>query len=339
MRQQGTTYDDLKKALEKNSFSPVYLFHGREDFLVDEAAELVIAAALTDESREFNLDIMHGSDADVRDVVSHASSFPMMSDRRVVVVRDFDRLAGKELLASYVERPSPTTCLVLLSAKPDFRRKPYVVVKKHGTVVEFEPLYDSQVPGWITDRVRQQGRNIDSEAASVLAAYVGNSMREIQTELDKLYLFATGKATMTEEDVRSVVGMSREYNVFELQRAIGAKDHRRSTEILEHMLDVGESGVMIAAMLTKYFSTLLKLIDVRQRGLPPQETAKTVGIHPYSLKDYQAALAQYSLRDIECSFSLLVDADRALKLSAEPRDVMHALVVQLLGETQTAHRL
>jgi len=121
---ENVTYDDLQAAMNQKRLSPVYLFYGEEDFLVDEAARRVVDVALPTEGREFNLEVIYGSETDGRDIVSRASSFPMMSDRRVVVVREMDKLVNKELLSNYIDHPLQTNCLVLLSAKPDFRKKP-----------------------------------------------------------------------------------------------------------------------------------------------------------------------------------------------------------------------
>ncbi|MEK9135813.1 MAG: DNA polymerase III subunit delta, partial [Bacteroidota bacterium] len=240
MAREEFTIEDLRLALSQKKLAPVYLFHGEEDFLAEEATDLIIKTALTPEQHGFNLDVVYGNDSDARDILSHASSFPMMADRRVVVVREFDKLANKELLSTYIEEPSPTTSLVLHSVKPDFRKKPYVTAKRTATVINFERIRDNQTAAWISRRVRQQGREIDAEASKILGAYVGTSLREIQNELDKLYIFIGEKKSIDVDDIRAVVGISKEFNVFELQNAIGAMNHARSTEILTRMLDVGE---------------------------------------------------------------------------------------------------
>ncbi|MBI4536122.1 MAG: DNA polymerase III subunit delta, partial [Ignavibacteriae bacterium] len=307
------TYETLHAALSRKEFSAVYLFHGAEDYLADQATDAVINSALTKEERGFNLDIMYGAEADARDIVSHASSFPMMSERRVVVVREFDRLGNKELLSHYIDSPSPTTCLILLSTKPDFRKKPYLTARRNGVEIEFKPLYDNQIPSWIGRRIKEQGRTIDPEACRLLAAYVGTSLREIQNEIDKLYIYVGEKTAITAEDISAVVGSSREFNVFELQKAIGAKDIRRSTEILERMLDSGESATMIIVMLTRYFNILWKLYDLRRRGATTQQMASEGGVNPYFLKEYLDVLTRFTLDEIEHSFELLAAADERLK--------------------------
>lgn len=331
MAKEGPTLDDLLAALGKKQFSPVYLFHGEEDFLIEEATEAVIDAALEPEQRGFNLDKMYGSDADPREVVSHASSFPMMAERRVVVVRDAEKLGQPELLASYIENPLASTSLVLTSAKPDFRRKPFVTAKKHAFVLECKPLWDNQIPSWVSRRVRKAGREIAPEAASLLPAYLGSSLRDIASALEKVYLYIGQRKHITSEDVAAVVGISREFSVFELQWAIGMKDTRKATELLQRMLKQGEQPVLMIAVLTKFFQTLWKLLDVRRRGVQGKEQYVQAGVYAYGEKYGQAA-NHFTMNEIEEAFIALAELDERLKTSAgDPHLLLQTFIVNVTG--------
>lgn len=335
-KQQGLTYEDLFAALSKKGFSPVYLLHGEEDLLIEEATDAILNAALTDDERGFNLDVLYGSEADTRDVVSHALSFPMMAERRVVVVRDADKLAQPEILANYIEHPSPSTCLVLTCAKPDFRKKPFVMARKNAFVVECKPLWENQVPAWITKRVKKDKRDIRQDAASMLAAYVGNSLRELSNELEKLYIYLGEKITIEVGDVTAVVGVSKEFTVFELQWAIGSKDTRKATEVMERMFEAGESPIMIVTMLTRFFQTLYKLHDVKRRGATGQQAFTQAGIFSFGERWAQAA-AKFSTRDIEDAFLSLSEVDERLKTSGgDPKLLMQMFIVDATKERQPA---
>jgi DNA polymerase-3 subunit delta len=253
----------------------------------------------------------------------------------VVIVRELDRLTNKELLETYLEQPSPTTCLILHTTKPDFRRKPYVTAKKHATVVKFDPIREYLVAGWITTRVKQQGREIDPEATKILAAYAGTSLREIQNELDKLYIFLGDRGLIVSDDIKAVVGTSKEYNIFELQNAIGTKNPARSTEILNRMLDAGESPILVIVMLTRYFAALWKLYDLRRKG--NTGLAHAIGVNPYFVKDYVSALENYSVSELERSFEVLAAADEQLKSTAiDPQQIMLNMVLNLIGQEVVA---
>ncbi len=337
MAKEGLTYDDLQAAITKKSFSPVYLFYGEEDFLIEEATETVLDAALTIDERGFNLDIMYGNEADARDIVSHASSFPMMAERRVVVVRDADKLGQLEILASYCEEPLPSTCLILACTKPDFRRKPFSTLKKTAFVIEFKPLWENQIASWISRRVKKDKREITSDAVTMLAAYVGTSLREIVNELEKLYIFLGEKKSITVDDVTAVVGVSKEFTVFELQWALGAKQTQRATEILEHMLDQGEQPVMMVAVLTKFFQTLMKLQDLKRRGVTGSQQFVQAGVFSFGEKYLQAS-NRFTARELEDIFLALSEVDEKLKsTSTDPRLLIQMFVVNATRQPEPAY--
>ena len=329
MAKQGPTLDDLRQALKQKKFFPVYLFHGEEDLLIEEATDLVVAAALTPEQKGFNLDVVDGAEADARDIASHASSFPMMAERRVVVVREPDRVPNKEILSGYLEAPSETTCLILQAGKTDLRKKPFVTAKQHGMVIEFRPLYDNQIAGWITERVAAQGRSITMEAVRLLSAHVGPSLREIRNEIEKLFLYTGERKEITLDDVSAVVGASREYNIFELQRAIGGRQVDRAVLIIARMLEDGESPIMIVAMLTRFYMILWRLHDLRRRGVQSRDQAAELGLAPFQMREFTEAATRHDVTDVERAFGALIEADEQLKSSAEPGAVMEVLIVRL----------
>lgn len=328
---QAWTYDDFLGSLKRGEISPVYLFHGEEDFLAEEATDQLVEKVLSGPEREFNLDVVYGNEADARDIVAKASSFPMMAARRVVVVKGFDKLPNKELLTPYLERPSETTCLILLAQSADMRKKPYVTVKGQGRVLEFKPLYDDKIPGWIAGRGVRIGKTILPEAARMLSLYAGPSLREIQGELDKLSIFVGEKKEIGADDVSTVVGVSREFNVFELQRVLGDGNAERTLFVLERMLDAGESAIKMIIMLTRYFTILWKLQGMHGQGVPQSQMASASGIHPRFLGEHVRAAHHFPEDAIGEIFVDLSIADEQLKISQDPHNVMIGLFVRILG--------
>jgi DNA polymerase-3 subunit delta len=335
-------YKEFQQSVKGKHFAPIYLFHGAEDFLADEGVQWIIENAVDVNARGFDLDVMYGSKAEARDVVGHASSFPMMGTRRVVVVKEFEKLATteteKEVVSAYINKPLDSTILVLVSAEPDFRRRPFTDLKKRAEVVECKPLYDSEVPSWIADRIRAQGREANTEACRLIQAYVGNSLRSLQNELDKLYVFIGDRKKITPEDVATVVGATKGFTIFELQNAIGRKDPKEAIRILERMLEAGQSAQMIIVMLTRFFTQLWKLTDLRQRRSQDAEIAREAGIPPYFVKQYLEFRSNYDTRQIEKNFTLLLETDTVLKsTSRDTRLVLDVLVLSLMNpETETA---
>jgi DNA polymerase-3 subunit delta len=326
--------EDLEASLAAGKIDSLYLFHGEEDFFVGEAVDRVVDAALRGADRSFNLDVLSAGDADPREIVARASAFPMMADRRVVVVRDAERFGEKDvdLMVRYAEHPSPTTCFILAASKADMRKKLFATFRKKGMAIEFKGLKEYQVPGWIEQRVRRRKGTIEAEASKLLSTYVGSSLRDLENELEKLFLYLGGRMSITADDVATVVGVTKEFTVLELRDALGEKSIRRAATIMEHMLEAGEEVPRLIANLTGFFSTLWHVSDLRRHGSDDRAIAAELSVHPFVVKKCSEALRRYSVAEIEAAFSHLVDADEATKTTAaDPRQVMHTLLVRLTG--------
>jgi DNA polymerase III subunit delta len=339
MAKQGLTLDALRDAVVRKEFATVYLFHGEETLLAEEATRLIIEGALSPDERVFNLDVLYGNETTVSDILARATSYPMMAERRIVVVRNMDRLPmlerDKELLSHYIGHPSATTMLILVAQSPDLRKKPYPSLRKSAVVLDCKPLYDNQVPAWILSRVREQGKDIAADAAQLLGASVNPSLREIQNELEKLYIYSGERRSITTDDVSAVVGVSRDFNVFALQKTIGVRDLSGATLILERMIDAGEQPTLIIFMLSRYFVTLWKLLELKRGGASPQELARDLKINPYFLREYHEALQHYSKEEIEQVFVTLALADEKIKTtSLKPKQVMHVMLVGIAGSRE-----
>jgi DNA polymerase-3 subunit delta len=337
-------YEEFLEATKGRDYAPVYLFIGEEEFLIDECVNRVIQDLLTTDTKAFNLDIVYGSKVEASQVIAHAASFPMMSDRRVVVVKEFEKLisedAAKEIVSSYITHPLDSTCLVLLAEKPDFRTKPFTDLKKSGTVFSFNPLFDNQVPAWIASRCKKLGKDVDIEACRLMQAYIGNSLRTIQNELEKLFTYLGDRTRVTPEDVADVVGVSRGFNVFDLQNAIGKKNLEEALRIAKRMIETGEAPQLSVVMLTRYFTLLWKVQDMQRQGKSETEIISAIHISPYYFKGYTEAAGRYSSAQIERSFGVLLEADIQLKsTSPDPYHLMEMLVYSLVRDSQSAEAI
>ncbi|MBI3004157.1 MAG: DNA polymerase III subunit delta [Ignavibacteriales bacterium] len=335
---------DFQSRIERNQLSPIYLFHGEEDLLIEEGVEALIKNGVDPATKSFNLDVLYGSRTDAKSALAIASSFPMMSERRVVIIKEFEKLASgetaKELLSAYIQRPLETTCLVLISPDPDFRRKPFTDLKKHADVIECKPLYDNQVPAWILDRVRRQGRKIELDACQLLQAYAGNSLRAILNEIEKLFIFIGDRQSVTVEDVAQVVGATRGFTIFDLQNAIGRLDMKEALQILKRMLELGENHQLLIVMLTRFFHQLWKLSELTSKKLSEREMAAELKVHPFYLKQYLGFARNFSVDHIETGFKALLEADVELKsTSRDPHIVLDLLVYTLIRGSREGVRV
>jgi len=334
-------YDGFIEATKGKKYGSLYLFIGEEDFLSEECVDRIIRDLLTEDTKAFNLDVVYGSKADASQVMAHAASFPMMNDRRVVVIKEFDKLLAddpvKELVSAYLARPLESTCLVLLAEKPDFRMKPFTELKKSGAVYSFNSLYDNQIPAWIANRCKSMGKEADVEACRLMQAYVGNSLRAIQNELDKLFTYLGERMRITLEDVAEVVGVSRGFTVFDLQHAVGKKNIGEAIRIVKRMIETGEAPQLSIIMLTRYFNLVWKVQDMLRHGAPETEVIAATRISPYYFKDYAEAARRFSSSQIEHSFGILLDADVQLKsTSPDPYHLMEMMVYSLIHDSLSA---
>jgi DNA polymerase III subunit delta len=343
MAARTPSYDDLAVAFRHGNFQPLYFFYGDEGFLMDELQALLLEHALAPHERDFNLDLFHGPEADVRQVLAACASYPMMAERRVVVVRGFDRLADNRRFQAYAEAPNPSAVVLLVCAgKPNLSAHPYRALKQHAVAAEFKPLYDRQMPGWITDRARSIGVKVEPGAAQMLAQAVGSDLRSAAVELEKLRAYAGKRTTITEDDVLEAGGHLREYNVFELQKALGEGDRVRATRIVERILAQASNrsgeALRVVAMLTRYVQQLRRLAAIQTRHLPDVEQARHIGVPPFFLKEYQAALRRLGPATVRRAFEALLAADFELKggASRDPRLVLLLALRRILSGPRPA---
>jgi DNA polymerase III subunit delta len=334
-RSEFPSYEDFVAEASGSRFGPLYLFIGKEDFLIDECVKRIIDVLVPSEMRGFNLDVMYGSKCEAKDVVAHASSYPMMGERRVVIVKEFEKLvageAAKETVENYVQHLLPSTCLVLVSGEPDFRKRPFTELKKSATIVSCDQLYDNQVPAWIEARVHTKRKEASPEACRMLQAYVGNSLRALDNELDKLLIYTGERKQITGEDIAAVVGASKGFTVFDLQNCIGKKDAKGALTVLARMMEAGESPQLLIIMLTRFLTTLLRIGELKQRSVPDSQFATELKISPYFLKQYLEYFSHFAPSHIENGFRALLSADAKLKsTTSDARIIMDLLVFSLV---------
>lgn len=318
----------IREDVRKKAFAPVYYIHGEDDFLIEEAVDSLVDAAIREADRGFNYDVIDGNDADPRAVLTLASTFPMMSERRVIVVRNADKLNDPKPLSSYLNNPSASTLLIFSATKPDKRKSIHKALDAGTRTVELPRLYQNQIPAWIQKRAAMQDLAIDEAAAGLLGELAGTDLREIQNELEKLSVFAGTRKRLTREDVQAVSGMTREINLYELHRAMGSRQHGKALEILDRLLEGGQAAIRIAVSLGYFYITTRKLYDVRKRGGQDAE----LRLSPMSLRDYQVAVEKYTERELDNALVAIADADEQLKSSPlPPKQILQFMAATILA--------
>jgi len=327
-------YKTLLQNLKIGKIAPIYFFHGEEKYAIDEAVKQVIQYSVSPEVKDFNLDIFYGNDIDSRKVLDIVAAYPMMSDRRTIVIKEFHKVAINHLknMAQYAESPIASSCLVLVATASNLKGKSYDTIKKNAVSLEFRPLYDDQIGPWIKQYVSKMGKDISVQAIQMLQACVGNSLLNLVNELDKVFLNIDDRKNIELKDVQAVVGITKEFNIFNLINSIGFRDLKNSMLIINHLLDRGESPAGIIVRLTNFFSTLLKFSENQIKRLSDKDLAKTVGINYYFLKDYKIQAKNYSAAHIEKAFALLLEADLHIKTGYQtPKFVIELLIYKLIN--------
>lgn len=325
-------YGELLAQIEKGQFAPVYLFVGEEDFLKEEAIRRIKAALVDSITQNFNLDVFYGGEGEVTRVVNVASSPPLLAQRRLVILKEINRLSpsDRRVLLSYVQNPSPTTCLLLVGPKVDLEKGFFRQLSQQTVTVIFWRLFEEQIPDWIRERVREKGKRISSQAAGLLQEKVGNDLWTLDNEIEKLMLYVGPREQIELEDVNLVTGGWRMDTVFNLSDAIGDRDLVRALHVLGQLLESGESPTVLVTMLTQYFASLLRVKELDKASKSPQEVARLANIRAFLIKDYIRRARNFSLSELKQAFELLLEADTRLKSGYQsPKMVMELLVYGL----------
>lgn len=328
----GFSIAELHRFVKRGVVQPCYLFVGPEQFTADEAVALLRDSYIPEEQRSFNFDVMYGHEISAHEVVALASSYPMMGEKRIVVIKEFDKLTNPDQLTSYIKNPLESTILILISDKPDLRKNPYRVFDGKNTLA-CTPLYDNQVPDWVMERVKRYNKTIAEDVADMLSAYTGTSMRQISNELDKLDIYTGDRKEITADDVSAVVGVSKEYSVFELCKAVGFKDTSNAVKILDRMIESGESPVYIVVMLNRLFKQIAIILDLRSKNVPDQKIMQELKISPFFFKDYLSYIHHHPVQSIPDRFKALLEADVLLKTTGKDnRLVLTMLLFRLMDK-------
>ena len=298
--------------LEEKNFSPVYFLEGEEPYYIDVVSDYILENVLTEAEKSFNQTLLYGKDITLDTVLTAARRYPMMAERQVVVVREAQNIRDIEELASYVEKPAPSTLLVLCYKYKtiDKRKKLYKAVQKNGVHMESEPLYENQIPDWIIKYLKTKKLGIEQKAVQMITDHIGNNLQRIVNELDKVIFSAVPGTSVTVDDVEKNIGISKEYNAFEFQKALSTKDIYKANRIVNYFIENEKSNSiqMIVAILVAYFRKILTFHTLENKS-NQNEVAQKLGVSPYFVGDYLTAGRNYPLQKAVLVLSLLREYD------------------------------
>ena len=336
------TAEDILKDLKNRKFKPLYLLHGEEPYYIDLVGNYVEHQLLSDADKGFNQTVLYGKDTEIMTVLGAAKRYPMMADYQVVLVKEAqDMKWGKDdddkksinPLLNYLENPLPSTILVFCYkyGKFDKRKKTYKAIEKNGLIFESTSLYDNKIPGWIESFTTDKGYRISQQATYMLSEYLGNDLSKIANELEKLMLNVSAGQEITLELVQNNIGISKEYNVFELQTALGKKDVFKVNQIVNYFEANPKANpiVLVLGNLNNFFSKVLAFHYIKDRS----NIARELGVSPYFVKDYEQAARSYDYGKTMRIISYLREYDlksKGVDSNAEDGALLKELMFKIL---------
>ena len=305
------TYKQLIDSLEAGKYMPVYLLTGEENYYIDEASDFIEKNIVEESLRDFDATILYGRDTDMRTVISYAKQFPMMSPVKLVLVKEAQDIDSKEwdLLADYLEHPLSQTLLVFCYRykKLNKRSNAYKAINTKGYIFECARLYDSQLPDWIGTFVNQHGHTITQKGSVMIAEAIGNDLGRIANELSKVFISLNPDDVINEDIIECNIGISKDYNVFELQKAIGRRDVLQCNRIVNHFAANPKDNPiqMVLPSLYGYFIKVMIYHQLTDKG----QAASILKVNPYFVRDYATAANNYPLGKLASCIGYLNDTD------------------------------
>ncbi|MCB0347503.1 MAG: DNA polymerase III subunit delta [Bdellovibrionales bacterium] len=311
------TPNQVLTQLSQGRVLPVYYFYGDEMYLVQTLLAELQKVCLGEGPSDFNLDVFYYTETSAQHIIDTAETLPMFSPKRLVVVRQISELKAKDQdqLMQLIEKPIDTTCVVLVGKKMDARKKFFKTLIGQNAVVKFDPPSMSDVPSWVQKIAKEKGLTIDREAQDALIQMVGNSLTDIENEMQKLRQFVGDQASVKLSDVKTVVSKHRMESVFDLTKSIAEQDLPRSLFFLANLLEQGENELGILALIARHVRILNLVKEGIKEGVTASQLAVRAGVPPYFINQYIGQARYWSEERLEHLHMALLLTDRALKSS------------------------
>lgn len=332
-------FDEILRDAKNKVFFPIYFLYGEESFFIDEITNYLDQNILDEASKGFNQTVVYGRDVTAREIIDLARRFPMMGNYQVVIVKEAQMIKDIENLEKYLDNILDTTILILnfKYKKPDGRKSFYKKLSKSKDVVYFNSakLYDNQVPQWISDTIKVMGYSISPMASAMLSEYIGNDLNNLANEIGKLIINLKEGETITETHIQDNIGISKDFNIFEFQKALTMRDALKAQRIVQHFeANPKEHPLQMLTVMMNNFFTKVFLVH-QLRGKDNRAMAAELGLSPFFVKDYIQAARVFPASKIATIISSLRDLDlkaRGLGISdAKSYGPLKELVYKILN--------
>jgi DNA polymerase III subunit delta len=329
-------YKLLLKEIRNKKFEKIYFLHGEEPYFIDVLTKAIQDNALEESERDFNQSILYGKDAEVLSLISELKSYPMMAERRLVILKEAQYFKAIEQLESYLENPVTSTIFVICYKYKTFdaRKKTLKNALKNGVVFKSEKVKEYQLAEWIQQNVKSSGYEMTSKACMLMVESLGNDLGRIVKELEKLAVLIEKGTTINDKHIEENIGISKDYNVFELTNAVANKDNLKALKIVDYFEHNPKAAdlVFVISNLFKFFSQIMRIHFLPNKSR--EAVAKALGLHPFVAGELTNAKNKYDPRKIAANIALIHEYDLKSKgvrsTSATQGELMRELVYQLI---------
>jgi len=306
----------IVKDINEKRIKPIYFLMGEEPYYIDKLSDYIEQNVLTEEEKGFNQTVLYGRDVEVEDIISTCKRYPMMADYQVVIVKEAQDLSRSiDKLESYVNNPTPTTILVVCYKYKtlDKRKKMVKTIEQIGLLYESKKLYDTALPQWLKRVLSGKKLDIEPKASAMLIEFLGNDLGKISNEIDKLAIILPPGTIITPESIEKNIGFSKDFNIFEFQKAIGSRNVVKSYTIAYyfHENPKDHNVIAVVGILFSFYSKLLQFHGLKDKS--PKNAASVLKISPYFLNDYETAAKNYPMRKV----SQIVAALRSIDVKSK----------------------
>ncbi|TXD48317.1 DNA polymerase III subunit delta [Polaribacter sp. IC073] len=327
---------DIVSDIKKGIVKPIYFLTGDEPYYIDKISDYIEDNILDEAEKGFNQQVMYGRDVTIEDIVSAAKRYPMMAERQVLIVKEAQDLSRNiEKLVSYAENPQPSTVLVLnyKYKKLDKRKKLHKAIAKTGFIFESKKLYENQVSDWIRRILSGKKYQIEPKASLMLVEFLGTDLSKISNELDKLMLVLPKDTIINDKHIEENIGISKDFNNFELRKAVGEKDIVKANRIINYFAENPKNNplIMTISLLNGYFTQLLMFHGLKDKS--KSSVAKSLGVNPYFVDEYFLASRNYPMRKVAQVIAFLREADiksKGVGANQSSEDILKELLFKIL---------
>ena len=330
------TINQLISNIKSGNISPIYFLMGEESYYIDLISDYIESNVLQEEEKGFNQVVLYGKEVSVQDIISNAKRYPMMAERQVVIIKEAQNLIKTiEQMIDYVKNPQPSTVLVFNYKYKtlDKRKALYKSLSKSAVVFDSKKIYEDKVPSWIQNYLKSKQITITPKAALMLSEFLGNDLSKIANELNKLEIVVGADKQVTPEIIEENIGISKDFNNFELQKAIGNLNHKKAYQIVNYFAQNQKQHpfVLTISILYMYFTKLMTLHTVRDKN--PTSISKALGVNPYFVNDYIAVSKNFPMKRISGVLETLRMYDAKSKgvgANLSPKDLYNELIYTIL---------